>query len=122
MAYYLREVIVFFFFVFCMWMCGRCHFILLISGLMSQCVLYRTVLMMMIVKTCVCVYVGVLLCEVCVCVCVGIHADVCLRAPRMEFTSDHRSRACDLNKGYFRVFICSVTHLLFTLKMNMRVN
>lgn len=70
----------------------------------------------------VCVYMWGCSCVKCVCVCVGIHADVCLRAPRMEFTSDHRSRACDLNKGYFRVFICSVTHLLFTLKMNMRVN
>lgn len=36
---------------------------------------------------------------------VGIPADVCLHAPSVEFTSDHRFQPCDFKKGYFHVII-----------------
>lgn len=49
----------------CVWMSGRHHLILLISGLMSQRVLYRPVLMMIVKTWCVCVGGGALVWGAC---------------------------------------------------------
>lgn len=46
-------------------------------------------------------------CEVCVCDLVWSECGYtcwCVFAPRVEFTSDHGLKPCDLNKGYFCVF------------------
>ena len=48
------------------------------------------------VRVCECVDLCVC---VCVCVCVWVYVLICVFAPRVEFTSDHRLRPRDLNKG-----------------------
>lgn len=72
----------------------------------------------MLVFSCVCVFsewihnADVQLWFSCVCV----WDAMCLCTPRLEFTSDHRSRPCDLKKGYLYILRFELLSFIFSKK------